>query len=114
MEQPVSSIITSTINVTSGTISGTNTGNIQTVINPTVGSNIIYELNFTEKVNLKFTQNTALDHTVTSGEFFILKVGPNNKNITLLDPDDQLLVDSNYDGVFEAGVTNVFIIRNSF
>ena len=102
-----SSIISSVVNVNSGTISGTDTGNIQTVINPTVGANILYELNFTEKVNLKFTQNTTLDHTVTYGEFFILKVGPNNKNITLLDPDDQLLVDSNYDGVFEAGVTNI-------
>ena len=102
-----SSLISSVVNVNSGTISGTNTGNFQTVINPTIGSDLLYELNFTEKVNLKFTQNTTLDHTVTSGEFFILKVGPNNKNITLLDPDDQLLVDSNYDGVFEAGITNI-------
>ncbi|MDC0177047.1 T9SS type B sorting domain-containing protein [Polaribacter sp.] len=101
------SIITSSVNSNLGSISGTNTGNIQTVINPTVGSSLTYELNFTEKVNLKFIQNSATDHTVTSGEFFILKVGPNNKNITLLDPDDQLLVDSNYDGVFETGVTNI-------
>ena len=35
----------------------------------------------------------------------MLKVEPNSKNITLLDPDGQLLIDSNFDGVFETGVT---------
>ena len=38
-------------------------------------------------------------------EWFSLKV-PYNKTITLLDPDDQILIDTNFDGIFEGGITN--------
>ena len=86
---------------------GTNTGNFTSTVNPAVDSKLQYELNFTQNVNFKFTQNKAIDHTISDGEFFILKIGPSNKNVTLLDPNDQLLVDSDFDGEFEEGVTNI-------
>ena len=38
-------------------------------------------------------------------EWFSLKV-PFDKTITLLDPDDQILIDTNFDGIFESGITN--------
>lgn len=88
-------------------ISGDNTGNFTSTINPAVDSKLQYELKFTQNINFKFTQNKAIDHTISEGEFFILKIGPSNKNVTLLDPDDQLLIDSNFDGEFETGVTSI-------
>jgi gliding motility-associated-like protein len=100
-------IVSSLVSGSDGTIIGTNTGNFQTSINTDINSNSDYELMFTENINFKIIQNTALDHVVSAGEFFIIKIGPNNKNITLLDPEDQLLVDTDYDGVFEAGVTEI-------
>ncbi|OBY66791.1 hypothetical protein LPB301_06225, partial [Polaribacter reichenbachii] len=89
------------------TYTGQNNGNFQSIIYPSVDSKLQYELNFTQNVNFKFTQNRNLDHTISDGEFFILKIGPSNKNVTLLDPDDQLLIDSNFDGEFESGITNI-------
>ncbi|MFT6065760.1 MAG: hypothetical protein ACJAQX_001634, partial [Polaribacter sp.] len=86
---------------------GNTTGNFESVVNPAVNSKIEYTLNFTQNINFKFTQNQALNHTVSEGEFFILKIEPNNKNVTLLDPDDQLLIDTNFDSEFESGVTNI-------
>ena len=88
-------------------LTGNNTGNFESFVNPAVDSKIKYTLNFTQNINFKFTQNQALNHTVSEGEFFILKIEPNNKNVTLLDPDDQLLVDTNFDSEFESGVTNI-------
>jgi len=90
----------------SNTFSGDNNGNFESIINPETDTKLKYELNFIQNINFKFTQNKALNHTISDGEFFIIKIGPNNKNITLLDPNDQLLIDTNFDGVFETGVTN--------
>ena len=89
------------------TITGDNLGNFQSIITPGADSELNYKLNFTENVNFKFTQNPNVNHIISDGEFFILKINPNNKNVTLLDPDDQLLIDTNFDGEFETGITNI-------
>ncbi|WP_298763663.1 T9SS type B sorting domain-containing protein [uncultured Polaribacter sp.] len=86
---------------------GDNLGNFQSVITPVTDSNLSYQLNFAQNVNIKFSQNTANNHTISEGEYFIVKIGPNNKNITLLDPDDQLLVDTNFDNEFENNITQI-------
>ena len=88
-------------------ITGQNNGNFQTIINPIVNSNLEYELNFTQNINFKLTQDITKDHTISEGEFFIIKIGPSDKNVTLLDPNQELLVDSNFDGIFETGVTYI-------
>ncbi|TXD50679.1 IgGFc-binding protein, partial [Polaribacter sp. IC063] len=85
---------------------GNTSGNFESVINTTVNSKLAYTLNFTQNINFKFSQNEDFDHVISEGEFFVLKIGPNNKNVTLLDPDNQLLIDTNFDGEFESGVTN--------
>jgi len=85
----------------------TGTGNITSDIPATDSSNNDYTINFTEPVNVKFSEDTSVVHTSVNGEFFIAKVLPLNKNITLVDPDDRLLVDTNFDGIFETGVTMV-------
>jgi gliding motility-associated-like protein len=66
-----------------------------------------YTLAFNTISNIEFTQTTGTNHTSVAGETFELAVGPNTKNITLLDPDGILLVDTNFDGEFEANVTSI-------
>jgi gliding motility-associated-like protein len=92
---------------TPNTLTGENFGNFVSTINAGDISNLNYKLDFNQNINFKFTQNIAFDHVISEGEFFILKIGPNSKNITLLDPDDQLLIDTNFDGAFEEGITNI-------
>lgn len=89
------------------TFTGTTTGNFTSTLLPAPNSENRYALNFTEPVNVKFSENTAVAHTVINEEVFIAQILPSNKNITLVDPDDRLLVDSNFDGVFETGITQI-------
>ncbi len=63
-----------------------------------------YSMFFSQSVNVKLSES-AITHNSVDGEFFIAKILPLNKNITLVDPDDRLLIDSNFDGIFEPGVT---------
>ncbi|NMH86484.1 T9SS type B sorting domain-containing protein [Flavivirga algicola] len=89
------------------TITGNNTGRFTSIVQPAANAESTYSLVYTEPVNVKFMEDTAITHVETSGEFFIAKISPVNKNITLVDPDNRLLVDSNFDGVFETGVTQI-------
>ena len=66
-----------------------------------------YSIAFTEPVNINFSEDTAYTHTSVDGEYFIIQISPVNKNITLIDPDDRLLIDSNFDGLFETGITQI-------
>ncbi|NDB78876.1 gliding motility protein, partial [archaeon] len=50
------------------------------------------------------TGNPITTNTIDNQEWFSLKV-PFDKTITLLDPDDQILIDTNFDGIFESGIT---------
>ena len=50
------------------------------------------------------TGNPITTNTMGNQEWFSLKV-PFDKTITLLDPDDQILIDTNFDGIFESGIT---------
>ncbi|QNM86848.1 T9SS type B sorting domain-containing protein [Polaribacter pectinis] len=92
---------------TANTFSGQPDGNFVSTLNAENISNLKYELNFTQNINFELTQASGANHTIVNGEFFIVKIGPNNKNITLLDPDNNLLVDTNFDGIFESGITTI-------
>ncbi|MDB9732857.1 hypothetical protein OAA96_03595, partial [Polaribacter sp.] len=94
-------------NETSNSFTGNTIGNFVSIINPAVDSKLKYELKFNQNINFKLTQDKGFDHTISDGEFFILKISPNSKNITLLDPDDQLLIDTDFDGEFETGITSI-------
>lgn len=91
-----------------GTTNGTFMSEIPSRNNTTEAS-VTYDLVFNNKLNLLFeyATSTALGNgLLTIDEEFIIRV-PNTKTITLLDPDDQLLVDTNFDGVYETGVTQI-------
>ncbi len=85
----------------------TGTGNIISEIPADANAENDYSIAFTEMVNIKFSEDTSYTHTSVDGEFFVVRVSPANKNITLVDPDDRLLIDSNFDGIFESGITQI-------
>jgi len=111
-----STIISSayTASVATNTFIGENNGNFISTQNANTSSNSSYELNFTQNINFSFSQNKTANHVISDGEFFTLKVTPNNKNITLIDPDDQLLIDTDFDGKFETEVTNFSALEIRF
>ena len=101
------SFISTSLNQTgTSSLSGDGASNFTTVINAGTSSELDYILDFDEPSNIEFTQNTSTTHTIVTGETFILIVGPNTKNITLIDPDNILVVDTNFDDIFETGVNN--------
>ncbi len=92
-------------NNSANSISGNVGGDFTSIVLPANSAESDYSVTFTESVNVKFSEHASISHISTDGEFFIAKILPVNKNITLVDPDDRLLVDSNFDGIFESGVT---------
>jgi gliding motility-associated-like protein len=89
------------------TFSGTNTGSFTSTVNAATNGEGKFTMVYTELVNVRFSEDTTIEHTITNNESFIVAVLPVNKNITLIDPDDRLLIDSNFDGIFETGVTMI-------
>ncbi|MFD1292555.1 T9SS type B sorting domain-containing protein [Lutibacter holmesii] len=95
---------------TSNSIFGDADGNFQSEViskNGLAASNVTYSLDFNNNLNLLFklpSGGSLGTTTLNSDQEFIIKVS-NDKTITLLDPDDQLLIDTNYDGDYESGVT---------
>ena len=92
---------------TANTITGEEFGYFTSHVEPANNAESNYSLSFTESVNIKFIENSSINHIQTDGEFFIAKISPVNKNITLINTDNRLLVDSNFDGVFETGITQI-------
>ncbi|PKP14606.1 MAG: gliding motility protein, partial [Bacteroidetes bacterium HGW-Bacteroidetes-23] len=121
----LSNTTTGTINV--GSYSNTFTGTISTdgpeiaVAQPLIGNSsgnfvtqpaigidntVSYRLDFAQPISLSMEYVLAannVDLLSSTGEFFIETSV--NKTITLLNPNGQLLVDTNYDGIFENNVT---------
>lgn len=78
-----------------------NTGSIK--------SSTTYQLNFNSPLNLliDYPNGSPLgSNTINTDQEFIIRV-PSNRTITLIDPDDQLLIDTNFDDVYEPGVTQI-------
>ena len=65
-----------------------------------VDQSLTYTLEFSDKLNIVVT-DSDIDVAQKVGESFVLKSLPSTTNITLLDPDDNLLVDTDFDGTYE-------------
>ena len=65
-----------------------------------------YNMSFTQPISLAMEYVTTANSTdlLDSNGDFILN-SPINKTITVLNPDNQLLIDTNYDGIYESGVS---------
>ncbi|MDC0654770.1 T9SS type B sorting domain-containing protein [bacterium] len=94
VESKVNGLADTTVNSIIGSIDG----NFETKIPQNSSeSSIMYSLNsLSEDLNLKLTSQPE-SHSIVGGEYFELQVFPTNKNITLLDPNNQLIIDKNYD-----------------
>ena len=89
-----------------GDVNGTFISELPTK-NGTIETSVKYTINFNKDLNilLEYASTNSLGNGFLTNESeFIIQV-PNSKTITLLNPTGQLLVDTNYDGVYEAGVT---------
>lgn len=65
-----------------------------------------YELNFTQPITLGLeyvTTANASDLLNSNAEYIVNS--ETNRSITVLNPNNQLLIDTNYDGIFETGIT---------
>ncbi|QBZ98795.1 PKD-like domain-containing protein [Flavobacterium sangjuense] len=74
---------------------------------PTGNTNwVTYKMNFASPISLsmEYVATAAASDLINSRSEYIV-TSDVNKSITLLNPTNQLLVDTNYDGVFESGVT---------
>ncbi len=69
-------------------------------------NSIKYTLTFAQPISLDMEYVTTANTTdlIDSNGDFILN-SPINKTITVLNPNNQLLIDTNYDGIYESGVT---------
>ncbi|MGJ8759732.1 MAG: T9SS type B sorting domain-containing protein [Polaribacter sp.] len=87
------------------TFTGNSTGDFISTANASGTSNSKYTLDFDDNINFKLTQNSTTNHTISNNEYFIIKLSQTEKNITLIDPDNQILIDSNFDDEFEDDFT---------
>jgi len=96
------------INVTDpGTnVTGDNNSNFTSTVAAGPQSQQRYTLSFDNASNIQFTQTAGTTHNIVTGETFTLSIGPNTKNLTLIDPDNILLVDTDFDDFFETGITD--------
>lgn len=65
-----------------------------------------YAMNFTQPISLDMEYVSTANSTDlldSNGDFIINS--PINKTITVLNPTNQLLIDTNYDGIYESGIT---------
>ncbi|MDI1256217.1 MAG: T9SS type B sorting domain-containing protein [Flavobacterium sp.] len=71
-----------------------------------IGNSVSEKITFTNPVSLsmEYVATAAATDLLSPNGNFILQV-PVDKTITVLNPDDQLLIDTNYDGFFESGIT---------
>ena len=70
------------------------------------GNSLEYKINFTNPISLALEYTSTANGTdlITSDGEFIVK-SDIDKTVTVLNPNNQLLIDTNYDGIYESGIT---------
>lgn len=88
------------------TFSGNTDGSFSTSLAAGNTNTITYKLDFANPISIELNYNPIASATVASlsnTEFVI--TSDMDKTLTVLNPSNQLLIDTNYDGVFESNVT---------
>ena len=99
--------VVTTIGTASTTpFTGSTNGTFITEVAAGKGNEVKYEMTFTQPISpeLDYITTANLTDLLDSNGEFILNSSM-NKTITLLNPNNQLLIDTNYDGIYESGVT---------
>lgn len=98
--------ITNTTPAAAIPFTGNTDGSFVTEVLAGKGFSVTYNLNFAKPINLSLeyvsTANTT-DLLNTDSEYIINS--DIDKTVTVLNPNNQLLIDTNYDGIYESGVT---------
>ncbi len=87
-----------------GSLSGQNQS-FEMQVEAGVDQELKYALTFNENFNINIKDNPNVSVAIRNGESFIIKSSPASSNITLLDPNNNLLVDTNFDDEFENNIT---------
>lgn len=97
-------IVPSTSNTSTSLLSSFNTGIITTRVSASQRGSTLLNFNFAQPISLKVAYpNQAVTEMLNTHTEYIIRV-PFNKTITVLNPNDELLIDTNSDGAFENGV----------
>ncbi|MCW2119496.1 T9SS type B sorting domain-containing protein [Flavobacterium sp. 7A] len=96
----------SSVGAGTNTFTGNINGSFTTNIAAGNTNSINYQLKFNTPISLGLKYNPIATATASSlsNEEFIIK-SSTNKTITILNPSNQLLIDTNYDGIYESDVT---------
>tara|TARA_R110002073_G_scaffold8207_3_gene45731 strand:+ start:7633 stop:14001 length:6369 start_codon:yes stop_codon:yes gene_type:complete len=105
------SLATGTMNTFSSsgnanTLTTSSNGDFTSTVASAITAELSYRIDFQEPVNIKFQETQGYTHSATDSETFSIIIGPSEQNITLLDPDNTIIVDTDFDGIFETGITN--------
>lgn len=85
---------------------GNTDGSFVTEVLAGKGYSVAYNVNFVQpiNINLSYVDTANLTDLLNSNSEFIIN-SDLNKTVTVLNPTNQLLIDTNYDGIYESGVT---------
>ena len=86
-----------TVNMT-----GQTSGAFQLTVPP--GESGAYKLSFTEPVNIKLFEDINFAHTFITGDTYKVSIFPTSLTLTMIDPGDELRVDTNQNNVYDSGV----------
>ncbi len=98
-------VITTSTAATTTPFIGNSDGSFISEIPSGKTSFVKYAMNFTQPISLEMdyvTNANSTDLLDSNGDFILNS--PINKTITILNPNNQLLIDTNYDGIYESGV----------
>ena len=101
-----SSSITNYPLTNSATIVPKNNGDFISEVPIGVGNSIEYKITFANPISLSLQYASSANPTdlLNSDGEFVVK-SDSDKTITVLNPTNQLVIDTNYDGIYESGVT---------
>lgn len=85
---------------------GTASGNFVSIVSQGKGNSTIYKMDFAQPMSfsLQYADVAANTDLLNANGEFIVSV-PSNRTITVLNPNNQLLIDTNFDGIYESGIT---------
>ncbi|MBW4360821.1 T9SS type B sorting domain-containing protein [Flavobacterium taihuense] len=101
-----SGLITNTTPAAPIPFAGNSDGSFVTQVMAGKGFSVSYNLNFAKPINLslEYVSTANVTDLLNTDSEYIINADI-DKTVTVLNPTDQLLIDTNYDGVYESGVT---------
>ncbi|SHG95398.1 gliding motility-associated C-terminal domain-containing protein [Flavobacterium fluvii] len=101
-----SNSFTGVITSTGGTFTGNTDGSFITEIPAGITNNLTYRMTFASPMSAGIEYvSTANPTDLLNPDAEYVVSSDSNKTMTVLNPNDQLLIDTNYDGIYESGIT---------